>query len=144
MKPTKSRRFAVSTPFSYLVLGPLLGASACTQPQMAVPPDLNQGMDELPVQGRSTASGMLVNEDFKIDPYQVANVSRGAKSTTRFSLFGSTTSNSHSGYSFDFKSGDKTVHGECLAEAGEKGFSLGSGTSIGKQTAKLGCACGNE
>jgi len=110
---------------------------------MAAPADLNQGMDELPVEGRSMASGMLVNEDFKIAPYQVVNVSRGAKHTSKFSVFGASKSNSESGYSFDFKSGDKTVHGECTAEAGEKGFSLGS-TSISKQTAKLGCACGND
>src|SRR5215471_9821310 len=117
--------------------------SACTQPRMAPPADLNQGMDELPVEGRSAASGMLVNEDFKIAPYQVANVSRGAKHSSKFSVFGAFKASAESGYSFDFKSGDKSVHGECTSAAGEKGFSLGS-TSISKQTAKLGCACGND
>ena len=82
-----------------------LWAAGCSQPRMAAPADVNQGMDELPVEGRSMASGMLVNEDFKM--------------------------------------ADKVVHGECTSEVGEKGFSLGS-TSVGKQTAKLGCACGAE
>jgi hypothetical protein len=100
-------------------------------------------MDELPVEGRSSASGMLVNEDFKMAPYQVANVSRGAKHTSKFGAFGAFKSNAESGYSFDFKSADKSVHGECTLEAGEKGFSLGN-TSFSKQTAKLACACGND
>jgi len=110
---------------------------------MAAPADVNQGMDELPVEGRSMASGMLVNEDFKMAPYQVVNVSRGAKHTSKFSAFGAFKTNAEAGYSFDFKMADKVVHGECTSEVGEKGFSLGS-TSVGKQTSKLGCACGAE
>lgn len=120
------------------------GAVGCTQMRMAAPPELNQDMDELKVEGRSMASGAFVNEDFKIAPYEVANVSRGAKHTSKFGAFGAFKSDSESGYSFDFKSADKTIHGECTAEAGEKGFSLGGGGSISKTTAKLGCACGNE
>src|SRR6266404_4370138 len=65
-----------------------LWAAGCSQPRMAAPADVNQGMDELPVEGRSMASGMLVNEDFKMAPYQVVNVSRGAKHTSKFSAFG--------------------------------------------------------
>jgi hypothetical protein len=110
---------------------------------MAVPADFNQGMEELPVEGRTAASGMFVNEDFKMPPFQVVSVSRGAKHTSKFGAFGSFKTNSEAGYSFELKAGGRSVHGECVAEAGEKGFSLGS-TTISKQTAKLGCACGNE
>lgn len=115
----------------------------CTQPRMAVPADLNQEMEELPVEGRSGASGMFVNEDFKMAPYQVVNVSRGVKHSSKFSAFGAFKGGSEAGYSFDFKSGDKTIHGECMAETDEKGVSLGIGT-FSKQMSKLGCACGNE
>ena len=138
------RHSPVLTFLAWTILGMAgVSASGCSQPRMAAPADLNQGMDELPVEGRSMASGMLVNEDFKIAPYQVANVSRGAKHSSKFSVFGAFKAGSESGYSFDFKSGDKSVHGECVSEAGEKGFAVG-GTSISKQTARLGCACGNE
>src|SRR5499427_1769968 len=118
-------------------------AMGCTQPHMVVPADVNQGMAELPVEGRSTASGMFVNEDFKIASYQVDAVSRGAKHSSKFNLLGAATSSSEAGYSFTFKAGNKSVHGECTAGSTEKGFSMG-GTAIGKTTSTLGCACGNE
>jgi hypothetical protein len=138
MTPKRARHRLVGLSFVSAV-----GAAGCTQPRMAPPAELNQGMDELPVEGRSMASGALVNEDFKIAPYQVVNVSRGAKHTSKFGAFGAFKSDAESGYSFDFKSGNTTIHGECTSEVAEKGFSLG-GTGIGKQTAKLGCACGSE
>jgi hypothetical protein len=117
--------------------------AACTQPHMVVPADVGQGMDVLVVDGRSQASGLFVNEDFKMPPYQVVNVSRGVKHGSKFGAFGGFKSSAEAGYSFDFKSGDQTTHGECTSETSESGFSVG-GNTISKQSAKLGCACGNE
>ena len=108
---------------------------------MVAPPEVSQGMDELHVDGRSLASGMFVNEDFKIDAYEVANVSRGAKHTTSFSVLGAAKSDAESGYSFDFKSAGQVAHGECLVEIGQKGLGL-NGITLSKQVAKIGCACG--
>jgi hypothetical protein len=118
-------------------------AGGCTPPHMTVPPEVGQGTEEVHVEGRSSASGMFVNEDFKIGAYEVANVSRGGKHTSRFGAFGGFKSSSETGYSFDLKQGTTSLHGECLAGAGESGVSIG-GTSISKQSENLGCACGNE
>src|SRR5262245_60836937 len=111
-----------SYPLTIIGLGVAgLVCAACTQPRMVVPADVGQGMDELVVEGRSQASGLFVNEDFKITPYQVANVSRGMKHGSKFGAFGGFKSSAETGYSFDFKSGDKTTHGECISETSESG-----------------------
>jgi hypothetical protein len=115
----------------------------CGSAHMVVPADVAGGADEVPVQGRSQASGMFVNEDFKIGPYDVAHVSRGAKSSSKFSVLGATQGSSETGYSFDLAQGSDTLHGECVAETSEGGVSLGSFSAI-KRMAKLGCACGND
>jgi hypothetical protein len=115
----------------------------CASPQMVVPPDVGGATDAVPVAGRSQASGLFVNEDFTIGDFAVANVSRGAKSTSKFGAFGGFKSDSQTGYSFDLKKGAESLHGECVAEASEGGFSLGGITASNKM-AKLGCACGND
>jgi hypothetical protein len=110
---------------------------------MVVPPDIGPATDEVHVDGRSQASGMFVNEDFKIGDLAVANVSRGGKSTSKFGAFGAFAANSSTGYSFDLKQGSDSLHGECVSETSEGGFSLG-GLTASNKTAKLGCACGND
>jgi hypothetical protein len=123
-----------------IVFAALVG---CGSAHMAVPPDIGPATEEIHVDGRSQASGMFVNEDFKIGDFAVANVSRGGKSTSKFGAFGGFSSGSQTGYSFDLKRGADSLHGECLSEASEGGFSLG-GLTTSNKTAKLGCACGNE
>jgi hypothetical protein len=121
----------------------LAGSVGCGAAHMAVPPDIGPATEEVPVQGRSQASGMFVNEDFKIGDFAVAHVSRGGKSTSKFGALGGFKSSSETGYSFDLVRGADTLHGECVSEASEGGFSLGSFTASNKM-AKLGCGCGND
>ena len=116
----------------------------CTMAHMTVPPDVVPATDPVSVEGRSMASGMLVNEDFKIGSYEVANVSRGGKSKTRFGGFGGFKSSEDSGYSFDLKQGAQSLHGECVLEVSESGADLGNGATISNEKKKLACACGNE
>jgi hypothetical protein len=119
------------------------GIIGCASPQMVVPPDVGPATDPVPVIGHTQSSGMFVNEDFKIGDFAVANVSRGGKSTSKFGAFGGFKSDSSTGYSFDLKQGSDSLHGECVSEASEGGFTLGGLTASNKM-AKLGCACGND
>lgn len=119
------------------------GQWACTTPQMAVPPDIGPATEAVPIQGRTSASGMFVSEGFKIGDFDVVDVSRGGKSKSRFGAFGGFKSSEESGYSFDLKRGDQNLHGECEAEATEAGATLG-GITISNEKKKLACACGNE
>jgi hypothetical protein len=122
--------------FGWLVAG-------CGSARMVVPTDVAPATEEVPVQGRSQATGLFVNEDFKIGPYAVAHVSRGGKSSSKFSVLGASQGSSETGYSFDLAQGSDSVHGECVAETSEGGVSLGSLTAM-RSMAKLGCACGND
>lgn len=124
-----------------IVLVGSIASLACGSAHMVVPPDIGPATDELPVQGHTQSSGMFVNEDFKIGDFAVSNVSRGAKSTSTFGAFGGFKSDSSTGYSFDLVKGSDSLHGECVSEASEGGFSLGSLT-VSNKMAKLGCACG--
>lgn len=121
----------------------IAGCFGCASPHMVVPPDIGPATEEVHVEGHTQASGMFVNEDFKIGDFAVANVSRGGKSTSKFGAFGGFKSDSSTGYSFDLVHGSDKLHGECLSESSEGGFSLGGFTASSKM-AKLGCACGNE
>ncbi|HZU82618.1 MAG TPA: hypothetical protein VE987_06865, partial [Polyangiaceae bacterium] len=112
-------------------------------PHMAVPPDIGGATEEVPVVGRSQASGLFVNEDFKIGPFEVANVSRGAKHSSRFGAFWGFKSSEESGYSYDFKRGDLSLHGECVLDVSASGADLGSLT-IGNEHRRFACACGDE
>jgi hypothetical protein len=115
----------------------------CEMPHMTVPPDIGPATEEVVVDGHTTASGMFVNEDFKIGDFAVANVSRGAKSSSKFSGFGGFHASSESGYSFDIKHGSDVTHGECLSEDSDSGFKAGS-IKVSNEKTKLGCACGNQ
>jgi hypothetical protein len=128
---------------TFVCVGLLASGSGCGSPHMVVPADVGPATDEVHVEGRSQASGMFVNEDFKMGDLAVAHVSRGGKSTSKFGAFGAFKSDSSTGYSYDIVSGSGTLHGECVSEASEGGFSLGSLTASNKM-AKLGCACGND
>jgi hypothetical protein len=110
---------------------------------MVVPPDIGPATEEVHVDGHTQSSGLFVKEDFKMGDFAVANVSRGGKSTSTFGAFGGFKSSSETGYSFDLKQGADSLHGECVSEASEGGFSLGAFTASNKM-AKLGCACGND
>src|SRR5579862_3372209 len=92
-----------------------LVCTGCGSAQMVVPPDVGPATDEIHVDGRSQASGMFVNEDFKIGDFAVAHVSRGSKSTSKFGAFGAFKSDSSTGYSFDLVHGSDTLHGECTS-----------------------------
>jgi hypothetical protein len=110
---------------------------------MNVPADIAPATEPFPVQGRSSASGMFVNENFKLGDYDVANVSRGGKSKSTFAALGGFSSSEESGYSFDLKRGAETLHGECHFEANEGGAGLG-GLKISNEKKKMACACGND
>jgi hypothetical protein len=74
----------------------------------------------------------------------VSNVSRGSKHTSRFRALGAFKSNSESGFSYDVKRGEQSLHGECTAEVGESGGEVMAGLTVSNATGKLACACGGE
>ena len=143
MKPTKPRLFLTSKQLSILALGALAGA--CTQPQMAVPPGLNQGMDELPVQGRSMASGHAWSTKTSRSTPTRWPTSRGAPKAPRGSAYSARPRATHTAVTRSTSNrAIRPFTASAWPRPAKRASRWGAATSIGKQTAKLGCACGNE
>jgi hypothetical protein len=107
---------------------------------MAPPADVAAGAKVLEVIDRSRASGLFVNEGFKLGDYAVAGVDRDWKrssSAQMGSLKGSYTS---TGYRFDLKRGDLRFVGECGASVLEKSVKI-LGGELGDARNKLSCEC---
>src|SRR4051794_29736525 len=65
-----------------------LFATACAPVRMAVPSDVGSASDEIPISDRSSMSGALVDESFKMGPYKVVDVSRKWNSSSKSSFLG--------------------------------------------------------
>jgi hypothetical protein len=108
---------------------------------MVVPGDI-AGTEMLEVTERSSFSGALADESFKLGPYDVTDVDRDWKSTSSLGVLGFESEKSTSGYGFHVKRGGSDVAAGCVTESGGDSTSLGAGIEIGSSFAKLGCTCG--
>lgn len=116
---------------------------ACGTPTMPPPADVLAVSDELKVEGRSSWSGALADESFQLGAYSVADVDRDWTSRDNWKVAGFSSDNAAGGYGFALQhSGDAAVPGTCATEDTDDSFDLGSGFSVGGQTAKVACTCG--
>ncbi|HEY6878466.1 MAG TPA: hypothetical protein VI299_10635 [Polyangiales bacterium] len=118
-----------------------LGACGLT---MAQPIDVIQISDELPIADRSSFSGALANESFKLGSYQVTDVDRKWDRTDGVSLFGSDTTKTKGGYAYKLNSGEGTLKGECATEDSSAGQQLGGGVEYRKSAVRIGCRCNDS
>ena len=133
-----------------IVLGTLAG---CSTHQMTTPTDVVKMSEELPVTDRSSWSGALANETFGLGPYKVEDVDRdwnhgsgtGFKwSDDHFGVAGFSSDRVAGGYGFALQGRGGAMKGACATEATDKSLDLGSRLSVGKQTAKVACSCGDD
>jgi hypothetical protein len=111
---------------------------------MAVPADVAQESEELKIQDRSSWSGALVDESFKLGPYRVTDVDRKWDSTRTRSLFEFSDSRTQGGYAYKLGAQDATLAGDCATEQREQTKQLGDGAEFSNVVAKLGCACRDD
>jgi hypothetical protein len=121
-----------------------LALNACSAAHMALPSDVAQVSEQLPIADRSSWSGALADESFKLGPYAVNNVDRKWNSTNSSSLFGDRMSKTTGGYAFELAGQGVTLAGNCATEARERDTNLGNGLSFGATIGKLGCACADN
>lgn len=107
---------------------------------MAPPADVAAEAKVLEVKDRSRASGLFVNEGFKLGDYAVAGVDRDWKSTTSGQLGSLKGSYTKTGYRFELKREGKTFVGECGASVLEKSVKI-LGGELGDARNKLSCEC---
>ncbi|HKU37901.1 MAG TPA: hypothetical protein VJR89_07135 [Polyangiales bacterium] len=124
-----------------LVLG-ALAAAGCGTAHMVVPSDIASSTEVVEVKDRSSWSGSLADESFKLGPYAITDVDRDWSSTRSTSLFGFASDRTKSGYAYHFKRGASDVSAECATESGGDEADLAFGIHATSSFAKLGCTCG--
>ncbi len=121
------------------LLFPLVG---CAGPRMAPPADLVK-QESLPVEGRSRATGMLVDESFSIGPYQIAEVDRDWNSSSSVGVGPWSKETKTTGYQFELHSGKDKLPGKCESEHKSQGvLALGGEFSWGD--VRIVCTCGTS
>lgn len=118
----------------------LLLLTACAPTRMAVPPDLAKDGEALPISERSSWSGALADESFKLGPYRVVDVDRKWDSNSSTSLGPYGSSKSEGGYTFTFKTPAGDARGTCAIVDSAKGVDFG-GLGFGKNGSTFTCRC---
>ena len=118
--------------------------SACSTPQMTAPADVVEASELLPISERSRWSGALVDESFRMGPYQVVEVNRDWRRGRGWSILGLSSDRIAGGYSFGLGGDGPVTRGVCATESSGKSLHLGSGRSVSQRAAKLACTCGDD
>ena len=131
-----SNRYARRCAFA-VALASMVGCGSIT---MVVPGDVLGASDQILITDRSSMSGALADESFKMGPYDVGEVDRDWNHGSKSQALGFSEEETTGGYSYEVTSKQGKQAGRCLTEAKTKGKSFGSIT-MSKQMAKLGCMC---
>jgi len=127
---------------TYLTLSLLI--CACGTARMAVPPEVAKNSEEVAATDRSSMSGALADESFKLGKYAVEDVDRDWNSGSAVGVLGFSSEKTEGGYSYKLKGGGPELAGGCATESGDDSLSLGGGMSVGQTFAKLGCTCSGD
>jgi hypothetical protein len=123
------------------VLGLGLSSVACGPGARMVAPSALVGQSQvLEVTERSSATGSLANEGFKLGKYEIAEVDRDWNSSGSFGAGAYGSDKKTTGYTFQLKAGGTTWKGTCASLA--EGQSVGS-LSFGNST-DVTCGCESE
>jgi hypothetical protein len=127
--------------FSWFSMVLLLAAAGCGGPQMKVPADISARSELLVATDRTSWSGSMVDESFRLGPYAVKDVDRDWDSSSGFAVGGLTQANTEGGYAYKLEGNGKQLVGHCAAEKSDTGFALGKGFGLNFEHSKLACAC---
>jgi hypothetical protein len=129
---------------SCLIVTLALVAAGCSTPHMVVPPEIAKDSEVIAVTDRSSMSGALADESFKLGKYAIEDVDRDWDSGSAVGVLNFSSEKTEGGYAYTVKGAGKELKGGCVTEKGDKSFSLGSGMSVGNSFAKLGCTCAGD
>jgi hypothetical protein len=118
----------------------LFFGGGCATARMATPPDVVQSSEEIAISERSSASGALVNESFKMRDYQVIDVDRKWDSSSSLSIGGVSAGSTNGGYSFGVKSSTVEHKGKCATQIEQRTASA-LGVSLDQGRANVICEC---
>ena len=131
---------------SLIVALALAGSSGCSPSHMAVPPEVSEQAEVLPVTDRSVFRGAWANESFTLGPYRVSGVDRDWNSSSGFEAGPYSKNETTGGYSFKHRAGESVSKGKCSTGSGsqEVEVGIGSGFSVGDEFgeySRLTCTC---
>jgi len=115
--------------------------SACAGPRMAAPSDVSSASEVLPVSDRSHASGALVNEGFKLGPYDIADVNRKWDSSSGVSVGPWGKESKTTGFSFTLAGGSTKLKGKCESVMQKQSVLAFGGGSIDWGSTTIACSC---
>jgi hypothetical protein len=125
------------------VLAMGFGLGACAGPRMVAPYDVAQGSQTLEVADRSSMSGSLVNESFKLGGFQVTDVDRDWNKKSGFAVAGYSNDTTTTGYSYNLKTGAEAWAGSCASSANKKAVAvLGGEAAWGRSSITCECKSG--
>ncbi len=135
-----------------LFAGLLLATTGCSTMRMVPPKDVVQQSDVFEATERSLFSGALVDESFRLGPYEVAGVDRDWNHSSRSqvgvaaderggTVLGYSNEEIGTSFAFQFKEGADTEAGLCASVTQVKGLSVGSHELSRRQT-RFVCTCG--
>lgn len=117
-----------------------VGLGACAGPRMVAPKDVAQGSQTLEVADRSSMSGALVDESFKLGTFAITDVDRDWNKKSGFSVPGYAMDTTTTGYSFKLKGGKDAWEGSCASSANKKGIAVLGGEAAWGSTS-ITCEC---
>lgn len=114
--------------------------AGCAGPRMVPPGEVAQGSQVLEVADRSSMTGSLADESFKLGSFQVANVDRDWTKKSGFGVAGYSSDSTTTGYSFALKAGESSWAGSCASQADKQGVGLLGGEAAWGKT-RITCEC---
>ncbi len=114
--------------------------AGCAPVRMAVPKEVGGASEEIVIADRSSMSGALVDESFKMGPYQVTDVDRKWTSSSGSSFLNTSSSDTKAGYAFALKAPEGAYKGTCASIVDEKAVGMFGGT-FSKQKFDVKCEC---
>jgi hypothetical protein len=107
---------------------------------MVAPQDVAQGSQVLEVSERSSMTGSLVNESFKLGAFAVTDVDRDWNKKSSFSVVGYSNATTKTGYSYKLKGAGDAWTGSCASSANDSGVHV-MGGSVDWGKTSITCEC---
>jgi hypothetical protein len=114
--------------------------AGCATYQMVVPPDIASASEPLAVTERSTWSGSLADESFKLGPYAVSDVSRKAN-TTLTTHMAVRTDDRSGGFTYSLSGDGLTMNGDCETRALSRGSDFSGPMRDEDSLHNIQCTC---
>src|SRR5262245_52633742 len=91
-------------------------AFGCATAQMTVPPEVAKDTDVIAATDRSSGSGLLVDESFKLGKLSIDEVDRDWDSTSSLGVLSFSKDRTSGGYSYLVKGAGSDLQGGCVTE----------------------------